>query len=279
MRIAAIGDIHEHFDDEDVRFFNGSNYDLLLFVGDLAGYARGGIAVARRIAQLTKPALVIAGNHDGVSLGHLAAEAFNKPRFIELFEGSQHARCEALERALGDVSLCGYSRHVAGDVTIIAARPHAMGGDRFYFRRHISRRFGIDSFEQSAARLCQLVDDAEGDLVFLAHNGPSGLGAERHHIWGCDFRARQGDFGDPDLRAAIDHARATGKRVRAVVAGHMHYRLKGGGLRRWRQIEGDVTYINAARVPRIFRRGGRLRRHHVRIVIRAQSVTADQVVV
>jgi hypothetical protein len=34
------------------------------------------------------------------------------------------------------------------------------------------------------------------------------LAARPHSmIWGCDFRPTDGDFGDPDLRIAIDHAR------------------------------------------------------------------------
>ena len=38
--IAVIGDVHLLWDDADVSFFNRGGYDLLLFVGDLAGYTQ-----------------------------------------------------------------------------------------------------------------------------------------------------------------------------------------------------------------------------------------------
>ena len=60
LRIAVIGDVHLLWDAADVRYFNESSYDLILFVGDLAAYShRGALAVARSIAQLRRPALVL----------------------------------------------------------------------------------------------------------------------------------------------------------------------------------------------------------------------------
>ncbi|MEQ1507813.1 MAG: hypothetical protein ABMB14_36630, partial [Myxococcota bacterium] len=113
-----------------------------------------------------------------------------------------------------------------------------------------------------AARLRALVDAAPGALVFVAHNGPNGLGADR----AAPFALRRGrrDLGDPDLADAVGYARDRGRTVLAVVAGHLHHR---GANRRW-QVERDgVLYVNAARVPRIRVDRGRTVRHHVELRI------------
>ena len=262
-----VGDVHLAWSDVDVRQLNATDYERVLFVGDLAAYRhRGGLDVARSIAKLERPALLMPGNHDGVHLGQLVAEITRSAPLLAAFGRRQDRRCDELRRALGAVALCGYSLHECREasVSIIAARPHSMGGDCLAFRKHLKSAFGVVTMEDSARRLSRLVDEAEGDqLVFLAHNGPSGLGSRRSDIWGCDFRKGEGDFGDPDLRSAIEHARRRGRRVVAVIAGHMHRRLRGGGHRRWLVEERDTLFVNAARVPRVFRERGRLVRHHV----------------
>ena len=55
--------------------------------------------------------------------------------------------------------------------------------------------------------------------------------------------------------------------VLAVVAGHMHHRLRGGGARRWKAEQDGVLFLNAARVPRVFHHEGRQVRHHLRLVV------------
>jgi len=282
LRFGVIGDIHSSWDERDVGDLDAAGYDCLLFVGDLASYRHDATGVARLISRLTTPALVIPGNHDGVSLAHLAAETFERRRLARALGRDQARRCAKLRRALEPVPLVGYSRHdVASDglgVTVIAARPHSQGGSFFAFSRYLEDRYGVGSFESSARRLCRLVDEAPHDrIVFLGHNGPTGLGDRRSDIWGCDFRREEGDFGDADLRDAITHARERGKRVLAVVAGHMHHRLKGGGRRTW-QVERDGTlYVNAARVPRVERRGEARTRHHVRLETDGERATAELV--
>ena len=59
------------------------------------------------------------------------------------------------------------------------------------------------------------------------------------------------------------HAPKQGKQVIAVVAGHMHHALRGGGQRVWRVEQDGVLYVNAAHVPRVARRYGRSSRHHL----------------
>lgn len=280
MRLCCVGDVHTHFDEVDVRQIDAAGYDAVLFVGDLAGYVDDGRPAARHIARLQTPTLVLPGNHDAAPIPHLAAEIMGWSALRRVYERGQGRRCAALAEALGAVPLVGYSVHEVDDgafaVTVIAARPHSFGGPQLAFRHHLGETHGVDSLEASAERLKRLVDEAaHEDLVFLAHNGPTGLGDRRHDIWGRDFRADEGDHGDPDLRAAIDHARDRGKRVRAVVAGHMHHALEGGGERIWQLERNGTLFVNAAKVPRV-RRG---RRHHVRLSLtpdHAEAVAVEQ---
>lgn len=284
LRIGIIGDVHLAWDDRDVALIDAEAYDLVAFVGDLAGYRQDALGVAASIARLRTPAFVVPGNHDGVSLPHLAAETLERPRAARILGRGQARRCESLRSALSPVPLAGYSVHeVRGEqlsLSVIAGRPHSQGGGFFAFASYLNATYGVTSLEESAARLCRLVDETPHErLIFVAHNGPLGLGARRHDIWGCDFKKNEGDFGDADLTAAIEHAKRRGKRVLAVAAGHMHHRLKGGGARTWQSEVDGVLYVNAARVPRIERGPGGTRRHHVRLVTDGQSTTAERVTV
>lgn len=274
-RIAVIGDLHGLWDERDTEYFNEAVYDQILLVGDLPPLA-GGEDVARKISRLRRPAMLIPGNHDGSTVLQLYAEMCHRDRAAKRLSRGQEQRVRALETALGPVQLAGYSLHGCGEFSIIAARPHAMGGDRLYFADYMERRFAVDSLAASADRICALVDRAAEQIIFLAHNGPSGLGEEPDAIWGCDFDPARGDFGDADLRQAIDHAWRTGRRVRAVLAGHMHHRVTGG-YRPWYQLEGETLHVNAARVPRVEHGEDGERRHHVRLDINDSEARATEI--
>ncbi len=272
ISIAVIGDVHLHWNQFDVDYFNASDYDLVLFVGDIASYLhRSALPIARAMSNLRVPALMIPGNHDAIHVGQLIAEALERPNVSARISRGQSRRRQQIDRALGQVELAGYSRHVLqiGGLrfSIVAARPHSMGGDRVAFRRHLRERFDVDSIADSTRRLIELVEQCDAEpIIFLAHNGPTGLGNRREDPWGCDFRADVGDFGDPDLEAAIAHARSSGRRVLAVVAGHMHHDLKGGGQRTWQARDDQGTlYLNAAKVPRIYQDAGSTWHHHVEL--------------
>lgn len=280
MKIAVIGDVHGRWTEADRRWFERSDYQLVIFVGDLATFRDDGRAVAGHIARLAKPALLMPGNHDGIALPHLAVETVGPRALLPLVSLAQHARRRRFAEAAHPLALCGYCSHPVstpfGELTLIGGRPHSNGGPTLAFRSLLQRLYQVDSLEKSAARLERLVDEATGDIIFFAHNGPTGLGERRDALWGCDFKLEEGDWGDPDLGHAIAYARARGKRVRAVVAGHMHQRLKGGGQRRWRERRGDTLFVNAARVPRVERAN---RHHHVSLTLTRDATEAEPVVV
>ncbi len=282
IRIAVIGDIHSQFDDTDVRMFNESDYDLILIVGDLPGRTHAGtLKMASFLSRLRKPSYFMPGNHDGVSLVQLIAELKANESLIERSHHRQFKRCEQLKEALGPVVYCGYTLHnlefQGRKFHLLGARPHSMGGPNLGYRPYLNSVFGVNSFADSAARLKSLFDRCTEPVLVLAHNGPAGLGSSRHDIFGCDFKKDEGDFGDPDLQEAIDYARSQGRRVLAVAAGHMHHRVRGGGERITHLSTAGVQYLNAARVPRIWKEDGRVCRHHARMVISEDwSVTCEQ---
>lgn len=285
VRVGIVGDLHTHWDEVDVAEFDRSDYDLLIFTGDLGGGSReSSLRVARNLSRLSKPALVMPGNNDVGDIGELAAELAHRDAMRQLSAVRQGRAPSVAGGRQALIRLCGYSSHLLGSghsaVTLIAGRPHSMGGPDLAFPEHMVAEWGIDSLAASAERLKQLVDGAETrDLVFLGHNGPAGLGDEAADMWGCDFRAGGGDWGDPDLAVAIDHARAQDRRVLAVIGGHMHLRTKGGAERPWQVERSGVLYVNAARVPRIHARDGDVHRHHVALTFTPESLEVAEILV
>ncbi len=282
MKLAVIGDVHHAWNEVDTAYFNASDHDAILFVGDIYNYSlQRGLKAAAELAQLEKPALLIPGNHDAVHPAQLAAEITHRPSLIRLTALGHEKRVQALREAVGGVQVGGYSVHeIEEDLDVIVGRPHAMGGSSISFAPHLRSAYGINTLDDSIARLKQCVDESQAKrVVFLAHNGPTGLGDKRADLWGCDFRREEGDFGDEDLRVAIDYAQSRDKHVVAVVAGHMHHRLSGGGKRRWCETRDGILYVNAARVPRIFknRDGDGVLHHHIDLVIEGSRAEAIEV--
>lgn len=280
--IAVIGDVHLFWDDADVAFFNDGGYDLLLFVGDLAGYTQlRGRRVARSLRQLRVPAMCIPGNHDGLHAFQLGAEiAPRAQRLRKAFCIGQERRCATLDRMLGDVELLAYSRRrlaPAGvPLNVVVGRPHSIGGRRLACIRYLAKQYGVDSMEASIMRMKHLIDSCdEAPILFLAHNGPSGLGDRADSIWGCDFRRKEEDWGDQDLEAAVEYAKRGGRTVLAAVAGHMHRETKSGRRRPAQMTKDGVLYVNAAEVPRHRKEEGVKRRHHVRLTVTTRSARAE----
>lgn len=280
MKLAVIGDVHHAWSEVDTTYFNASDHDAVLFVGDIYNFSmQRGLRAAAELASLEKPALLVPGNHDAVHPAQLAAEITRRPSLIRLASIGHTQRVKELREAVGGVQVGGYSVHrLSDDLDVIAGRPHAMGGSTMSFAPHLAEAYDVYTIEDSARRLKRCVDESDAQKVlFLAHNGPTGLGDKRGDLWGADFRREEGDFGDRDLREAIDHARTRGKQVLAVLAGHMHHRVRGGGKRRWCERRDGILYVNAARVPRIFEEDGGVYHHHVDLLIESGEAEVIEV--
>jgi uncharacterized protein (TIGR04168 family) len=277
-RIAVIGDVHSAWSDEDVAQLNQSAYELVLVGGDLGGSrARDGLSVARSMARLTRRTLVMPGNNDVLEYARIAAELTYQRGRSDLL-GDAEPEPPAAGRG---VRICGYSLHRVRlgplDVTIVAGRPFSMGGPALAFPDLLERSFGVRTLAQSSERLRELVTQADTEhLIFFAHNGPFGLGGQADDPWGRDFHPDAGDWGDVDLRDAIAAALALGQKPLAVVGGHMHRRLRGGGERRWQLRRVGILYVNAAWVPRVFAADGRELRHHVALRLGADGGIAAE---
>jgi uncharacterized protein (TIGR04168 family) len=282
--VAVIGDLHSAWEVEDIGYFQRGDYPLLLVTGDLGhSGSSDGRGIARSLAQLAPQVLVMPGNNDAADYPHIRAElTYRRARADLLLDAV--AEGHSLPPSREAAQLCGYSLHPlelnAGFAfTVVAGRPFSMGGPELSFPEALARLHGVRSMSDSTERLCALVDDSTSEhLVFLAHNGPSGLGAAPEDIWGRDFHPDAGDWGDPDLRAAIEHARQRGKHVLAVVAGHMHWAVFGSEQvhRRWQLQRDGILYVNAARVPRVFTHQGRTVRHHVHLELGPNGASAEE---
>jgi uncharacterized protein (TIGR04168 family) len=276
LRIGIIGDLHAHFDALDIQQLNQRPLDLLFFTGDLgSGSRKSSLEMARLLSGLRGSVLVMPGNNDTVDIRQLAAELAHRSGQNAIMAIARQRHYES------DISLCGYSIHRVAvgrrRVSLIAARPHSMGGPDLTFPEYMGQTYGIHSLDDSIARIQALVDRADPEIIFLAHNGPHGLGGNPEDIWGCDFMPDGGDWGDPDLAAVIHYARSIGKRVLAVIAGHMHLRTKQGTERPWRVVSDDVVYVNAARVPRIFSADNDVFRHHVVLTLKSDELDIEEV--
>lgn len=276
-RIALIGDLHGSFDALDVAAFNDSNYDLLIFTGDLgSGTAQNGVEIARLLSGLRTPTLVMPGNNDAPILADIAAEFGHQRGLAAILDLDLSV---ATRRA--KVILCGYRLHrlpLPGLVlSVVTGRPCAMGGGEFSFPAEVSRVYGVATMHDSTKRLHGLVDAVDTDrLLILGHNGPLGLGKRATDLWGADFLPGAGDWGDPDLEAAVVRAKDRGLDT-VVVAGHMHQRTKTGEMRTWRMNLDGVEFVNPARVPRIYSGATCELRYHVSIDIDAEHLDVREV--
>ncbi|MCC6783400.1 MAG: TIGR04168 family protein [Planctomycetes bacterium] len=240
FRIVFVGDVHGHWTDVDTRFLEEGDQDLVVFLGDLGDEDT---VIARRISEIDTELCVILGNHD-------AWQSF-----------TQRASTPALREILdlfGDDHIAYSKRELAGaGLTLIGARPFSWGGRDIRSPELYSELYGVSSHDESAERILSLARQAEHrHLLIVAHNGPLGLSESPGDIWGKDFGMRPGgDWGDRDLRFALDRIADTEKRVSGVVAGHMHDRLlfpRGASRRRFARRDG-IDFLNAAVVPRIRR--------------------------
>ncbi|TGK17388.1 hypothetical protein EHO61_13400 [Leptospira fluminis] len=272
LSLAIIGDIHGFWTSVDTEYFSKSEYDAVLFTGDLGTYStESTFRVAQEISKIRKPCYLVPGNHDTTSLFQLLAEILHLPSFLTWPSLPWHLRrYSRFRKELGNIRICEYSLHreIAG-LAILGARPLSMGF-RMNFLPFLRKKFSVSSVADSVRRLDSLgkeAAEAGTDVLVLAHNGPAGLGSRASDIWGCDFRKEEGDFGDADLATFLENAVSCRRAPNVVIAGHMHHHTKRSVLFRiWKVRKSGILFINAARVPRIFRDAeGVSWHHHVRL--------------
>ncbi len=249
--IVILGDLHSQWRLEDRTYLEQGDQEMVLFVGDLGDEDP---EIVRSIKSVRAPKAVILGNHDAWQSFSHKAPTNNLHRSVEIL-GDDHLAYSVRECPRAGISLVG-------------ARPFSWGGADIRSPEVYDDFFGITSMGESASAIVKAAYRAEhDDIVIVAHNGPTGLGEEPYSIFGKDFGRRpRGDFGDIDLMWAIERLRKSGKRVRAVIAGHMHDKLSHprGGLRTRFVRQNGIDYINTAVVPRLRKlRDGTFVRHYV----------------
>ena len=301
--LIIVGDVHNKWSDLlDRAALRVLAPSAVLFVGDLGNQD---VALTATIASLA-PAfnlVTILGNHDAwyclTDRGRKRAvknalHSSNLAQFSSMGDANAYTSNQIHEmlEVLGD-SHVGYGarRFANSDLRFVGARPFSKGGVQWSaVKAFYEKYYGVASMEESAERILDVIlgggeDDSgcpdDSPLVVLAHNGPAGLGSTKYAPCGVDFMEPEDDFGDPDLEEALETAWVScGTRAALVTFGHMHSRLKHGGLRNMVGVDGrtGTVYLNAAVVPRVETVEGGTRRHFVRVemvdgmVVRAENV-------
>jgi len=249
--IACVGDVHGLWNQESEEALCSLQPDLALFVGD---FGEEDVALCSQIARVPERKAVILGNHDGwystTQRGKGAGSFRGVEEQLELL-GEEHVGLSA--NGFPDLGL-----------SVVGCRPFSAGGANWKrFARFYNQMYGLRNFGDSTMQIVANAtsEPAHHDLVFLAHNGPTGLGASADSPCGLDFRPEEGDFGDSDMEEAIASCLQKGRRIPLAVFGHMHQKLHRCAFPRTerRMFHLDektgVAYLNCAVVPRIRRKG------------------------
>ncbi|XP_057767127.1 uncharacterized protein LOC130987565 isoform X2 [Salvia miltiorrhiza] len=240
-RIAVVGDVHDDWSlEEDTKALQLLKPDLVLFTGD---FGNENADLVESISNVDFAKAVILGNHD----------AWNTQKFSAREKDAVQLQLESL----GDEHV-GYRRMDFPNLklSIVGGRPFSCGGQQVFRKKLLTARYGIHDMDGSANRIyhAALGTPADHSVIFLAHNGPTGLGSGLDDICGKDWIPGGGDHGDPDLALAISQLKETTKlSIKLVVFGHMHKELAfGNGLRKMIVVGDDNTvYLNGAVVPRV----------------------------
>lgn len=274
LKIAVVGDVHDQWEVEDGIALKHLGVDLVLFVGD---FGNESVEVVKAIASVNIPKAAVMGNHDA---WYTATEWGRKKC---PYDRTKEDWVQEQLDLLGSAHV-GYSKldFPEWNLTVVGGRPFTWGGHEWRFADICKDRYGVMSLEESAARIFATVESAACDtIIFLGHNGPSGLGDRPEDPCGKDWHPIGGDFGDPDLAEAISLSITTGKRISLVTFGHMHHTLRHTKqeLRKpiFRSPEG-IIYLNAACVPRIIEsESGKLRNFSL-VSLEAGEVTEASLV-
>ncbi|MDB9473552.1 TIGR04168 family protein [Dolichospermum circinale] len=252
VKIAVVGDIHDQWDVEDGMALKHLGVDLVLFVGD---FGNESVEVVKTIASLDIPKAAVMGNHDA----WYSATEWGRKKCP--YDRTKEDWVQKQLDLLGAVQV-GYSKldFPQWNLTVVGGRPFTWGGPEWRFAEICQERYGVSSLDDSADKIVNAVKNANCDnIIFLGHNGPSGLGDRAEDPCGKDWHPIGGDFGDPDLAAAISQTLNMNKTVSLVAFGHMHRTLRHTKkLERkavFKSPEGTI-YLNAANVPRIVQENG-----------------------
>lgn len=246
ITIAVVGDVHDLWEPEDSQALQHLGVDLVLFVGD---FGNESLAIVKEIAAVTLPKAAIMGNHDA----WYTASSWGRQK--SPYDHAQEDRVQQQLDLLGEAHV-GYGKldFPQFALSVVGSRPFSWGGSVWRNSQFYRDRYKIKNFAESTQKIVNAAQDTAYDhLIFIAHNGPSGLGKQTESICGRDWKLEGGDYGDPDLTAAIAQTVELGKSVSLVTFGHMHHELKNprGKRRQIVAVHGQTVYLNAACVPRI----------------------------
>ncbi|BAY90901.1 metallophosphoesterase [Tolypothrix sp. PCC 7601] len=269
LKIAVVGDVHDQWEEEDSIALKHLGVDLVLFVGD---FGNESVEVVRAIASVDIPKAAVMGNHDA---WYTATEWGRKKC---PYDRTKEDWVQEQLDLLGSAHV-GYSKldFPQWNLTVVGGRPFSWGGPEWRFADICKERYGVNDFEESANKIMAAVKSAAYDtIIFVGHNGPSGLGDRPEDPCGKDWLPIGGDFGDPDFGEAISQALNAGKTVPLVTFGHMHHSLRHTKkeLRKplLKSPEG-IFYLNAASVPRIVEIQGKKRRNFSLVSLEAGIVS------
>ncbi|AUT03907.1 TIGR04168 family protein [Nostoc sp. CENA543] len=269
LKIAVVGDVHDLWETEDGIALKHLGVDLVLFVGD---FGNESVEVVRAIASLDIPKAAVMGNHDA---WYTATEWGRKKC---PYDRTKEDRVQEQLDLLGAAHV-GFSKldFPEWNLTVVGGRPFSWGGHEWRFADICKDRYGVSTLEESAARIFASVKSAACDtIIFIGHNGPSGLGDRPEDPCGKDWHPIGGDFGDPDLAEAVSLTINAGKQIALVTFGHMHHALRHTKkqLRKavFRSPEG-IFYLNAASVPRIVEQDGEKLRNFSLVSLEGGIVT------
>jgi uncharacterized protein (TIGR04168 family) len=269
LKIAVVGDVHDQWELEDGIALKYLAVDLVLFVGD---FGNESVDVVRAIASLDIPKAAVMGNHDA----WYSATEWGRRKCP--YDRSQSDWVQEQLDLLGSAHV-GYGKldFPAWNLTVVGGRPFTWGGPEWKFADIVQERYGVTSMEQSAERIFKAVKSAAHEtIIFLGHNGPSGLGDRPEDPCGKDWHPIGGDFGDPDLGEAISQALTAAKNIPLVTFGHMHRTLRHTKKVQRKTVfkspEGTI-YLNGATVPRILENQGEKLRNFSIVSLEAGEVS------
>lgn len=247
IKIAIIGDVHDHWNEYDSLALEFLEVDLVLFVGD---FGNESIKIIEEIAKVNIPKAVIMGNHDA----WFTATPWGRKKAP--YDHNLEDRVQQQLDILGSSHVgYGYVDFPDFQLSVVGSRPFSWGGPQWKCDEFYHQRYGVNNFQESTAKIVEAVKKTSHEhIIFIGHNGPFGLGANAEDMCGKDWNPIGDDFGDPDFEEAITFSRHIGKKIPFVTFGHMHHTLRHTKERLRTIVNQDsfnTVYLNSAVTPRM----------------------------